>query len=318
MADASGNCTTPAGAAGEAGELYTATNMLADGSGTLYYGNSEMLADGSGTLYYSGGGRLADANSALHYANGAVLADQYSVLYAPALSAPPSSPTARAIYYNDSVENFYGFDGTSWLPFAVSTAGTVTSVGLILPSSVFSVSGSPVISFGNLTGSFQTQASTTVFAGPSSGAAATPTFRQLSTGDISGYANPRLWPNGSTFIDSTGHLYTDTGSTILTSSGLLINPASAGILTWGISGLTFTSSGISLSCHIHQRKSRLPVPTLFEQDDLLYPNGVVYIIQAASAGINYPTGSTLADNQGNLYYGNGIIRSCSDPGRPWV
>jgi hypothetical protein len=65
-----------------------------------------------------------------------------------------------------------------------ATSGTVTSVGLALPASVFNVSGSPVTTSGTLTGSFTTQTANTVFAGPASGAAATPTFRALVPADL--------------------------------------------------------------------------------------------------------------------------------------
>lgn len=75
------------------------------------------------------------------------------------------------------------------LPFVV---GTVTSVGITLSglSSLFSVSGSPVTSSGNIT---LTQASTSanqVYAGPTSGAASGASFRSLVAADIpalSGY-----------------------------------------------------------------------------------------------------------------------------------
>jgi len=62
--------------------------------------------------------------------------------------------------------------------------GTVTSVGLSLPASVFSVSGSPVTGAGTLSGSFQTQAANTVFAGPSSGGPDIPSFRALASTDF--------------------------------------------------------------------------------------------------------------------------------------
>lgn len=64
-----------------------------------------------------------------------------------------------------------------------SNAGTVTSVALSMPS-VFSVSGSPVTSSGTLSATLATQTANTVFAGPSSGGAATPTFRTLVAADI--------------------------------------------------------------------------------------------------------------------------------------
>lgn len=60
----------------------------------------------------------------------------------------------------------------------------VSSVALALPSSVFTVTGSPVTSSGTLTGTFKTQNANTVFAGPSSGGAAVPTFRTLTAADI--------------------------------------------------------------------------------------------------------------------------------------
>lgn len=59
----------------------------------------------------------------------------------------------------------------------------VRSVALALPSE-FTVSGSPVTSAGTLTGSWATQAANYVFAGPTSGGAATPTFRALVSSDI--------------------------------------------------------------------------------------------------------------------------------------
>lgn len=80
----------------------------------------------------------------------------------------------------------------SGLLWTAPLSGTVTSVALALPVSVFTVSGSPVTAAGTLTGTFAGQTSTTFFAGPVSGAAATPTFRGigqfdlglLSTGDL--------------------------------------------------------------------------------------------------------------------------------------
>ena len=67
--------------------------------------------------------------------------------------------------------------------FSSLGVGSVTSVALALPS-IMSVSGSPVTSSGTLTGTLTTQSVNTLFAGPNSGAAATPTFRALTTSDI--------------------------------------------------------------------------------------------------------------------------------------
>lgn len=68
-----------------------------------------------------------------------------------------------------------------WVP---NTAGSVTSVGLSLPVSLFSVSGSPVTSSGTLTGALVVQSANKIFAGPSTGVDSTPTFRNLVNADI--------------------------------------------------------------------------------------------------------------------------------------
>lgn len=64
-----------------------------------------------------------------------------------------------------------------------SNTGTVTSVGLALPSQ-FSISNSPVTTSGTLTGSWVNQNANLVFSGPASGGAAAPTFRGLVSDDI--------------------------------------------------------------------------------------------------------------------------------------
>lgn len=105
------------------------------------------------------------------------------------------------------------FDGTTWTVLNKGTAnqylkvnsagsgleyatlsvssGTVTSVGLSLPA-IFVVSGSPVTSSGTLTGTLATQTANQVFAGPTTGAAAAPTFRALVVDDIPSIPTSKL------------------------------------------------------------------------------------------------------------------------------
>jgi len=66
---------------------------------------------------------------------------------------------------------------------ATGLGGTVTSVGLSLPS-IFTVTGSPVTTSGTLTATLATETANYVFAGPTTGAAAIPTFRALVAADI--------------------------------------------------------------------------------------------------------------------------------------
>lgn len=62
-------------------------------------------------------------------------------------------------------------------------AGTVTSVAIAAPG-IFTVSGSPVTGSGTLTLALATQAANVVFAGPTTGSAAAPTFRALVVADL--------------------------------------------------------------------------------------------------------------------------------------
>jgi len=61
---------------------------------------------------------------------------------------------------------------------------TVSSVGLSLPSSILSVTGSPVTSSGTLAASLVAQTKNTFFLGPLSGSAAAPTFRSIANADL--------------------------------------------------------------------------------------------------------------------------------------
>lgn len=70
------------------------------------------------------------------------------------------------------------------MPLFQLTVGSVTSVGLAAPASILTVSGSPVTGVGTLTLALATQNANKVWAGPTTGADATPTFRALVTADL--------------------------------------------------------------------------------------------------------------------------------------
>ncbi len=88
---------------------------------------------------------------------------------------PPSTTVGHLVLWNNTVGTLVSDGG---LP------GSVSSVGLALPASVFSVSGSPITAAGTLTGSLVNQAINVVWAGPSLGTPATPTFRALVGADL--------------------------------------------------------------------------------------------------------------------------------------
>ena len=73
-------------------------------------------------------------------------------------------------------------DGSGNLSWVSASSGSVTNVGLTLPS-IFSLTGGPVTASGTFNATLASQAQNTVFAAPD-GSSGTPTFRSLAAGDI--------------------------------------------------------------------------------------------------------------------------------------
>lgn len=78
--------------------------------------------------------------------------------------------------------------------FPVSGFGTVTSVGLSLPT-IFTITGSPVTTTGTLTAALAGQNANRIFSGPATGSAAAPSFRALVGSDL---PNPSATTLGGT------------------------------------------------------------------------------------------------------------------------
>jgi len=113
------------------------------------------------------------ASSATNIAGGANLQIPYNT--GSGATSFIAAPTLASTYLQ--------YNGTGFTWASAAGVGTVTSVALSLPS-IFTVSGSPVTTTGTLTGTLNTQSANLVFAGPSSGADATPTFRAIVATDI--------------------------------------------------------------------------------------------------------------------------------------
>lgn len=143
-----------------------------------------------------------------------------NVLLAGPASGAGAVPTFRALTTAD-------------LPALPYGTGTVTSVGLSLPS-IIAVTNSPVTTSGTLTGTLTTQAVNAIFAGPSSGAAAAPTFRALTTADI-----PTLAYGSVTSVSFTGGIVSV--ATPTTTPALTVAGTSGGVPYFS-SGTTWASS----------------------------------------------------------------------------
>lgn len=150
-----------------------------------------------------------------------------------------------------------------WNGNLVTTAsgtGTVTSVGLSLPAFI-TVTGSPVTTSGTLTGTLATQSANRIFAGPTTGAAAAPTFRALVANDIpdisATYAtaagamaftnktgNISQWTNDSGYLTSVG-----TGGVGITTLGTITTGTWNGTVVagqYGGTGVANTGKTITL------------------------------------------------------------------------
>lgn len=111
---------------------------------------------------------------------------------------------------------------------SVGLGGTVTSVGLSMPS-IFNVSGSPISGSGTLTATLTNQNANQVFAGPASGGAAQPTFRNLVALDIT-------TGGGVAGTGTTNYHAKFTGTSTIGNSLIFDNGSSIGIGTTTLNG----------------------------------------------------------------------------------
>lgn len=175
---------------------------------------------GSNNISFNDGIDLKDNKSLRFYDSGN---NFYAELLAPSslaanysLTLPPEDGNSGEVLTTD------GSGALTWE--VVGGTGTVTDVALALPS-IFSVSGSPVTTTGTLTGSLTTQVANTIFAGPASGADATPTFRSLVALDIPNLSAAKITSGQGTLSTST------TGVTVGTGSNSLLSNATVDVQT---------------------------------------------------------------------------------------
>lgn len=187
-------------------------------------------------------------------------------------------------------------------PSAPGGSGTVTSVGLALPTSVFDISGSPVTTAGTLTATFDTQTANTTFAGPTTGAATTPTFRSLVAADVNSFLTSAYvigkWTgtcNSSSVLGGDGVCAiissafsgitsgTNTSATMVVGTGASLSPTSATVGTINANQINGTALS-SLATGPLANTITTGVPRAASAHDLVIPKAC---IAASASTTNY-------------------------------
>ena len=190
---------------------------------TWTHGSAWQVVDNSGNVKYTV--LTTSGVNSFNGRTGAVTLTNTDVDTALGFTPAPQTSGSSLLYGNGSggfsnVSIGSGVSFSGGTLSATGSGGTVTSVGLSLPS-IFSVSGSPVTGSGTLTATLNSETANTFFAAPN-GSAGTPTFRALVAADV-----PTLNQN------TTGTAASVTGATqsAITS---IPNLATVGTITTGV------------------------------------------------------------------------------------
>lgn len=167
------------GAAGAPASLANAELAYNEADNTLYYGKGTGGAGGTATTIEAIAGPGAYTTLGTTQTVSGI-----KTFSGPCVFSGTGSNSATGVT-QASIDDSTRLATTAYVKSVVSAAGggTVTSVGLSLPN-LFTVTGSPVTASGTLTATLATQAANRVFAGPTTGADAAPTFRALVAEDI--------------------------------------------------------------------------------------------------------------------------------------
>lgn len=214
----------------------------------------------------------------------------------------PSNPSAGQLTLYAKTNDFLYIKNSAGVETLLSVStGTVSSVALLDGSTtpIFTISGSPVTSSGTLTFTLKTETANTVFAGPTTGAAAQPTFRSLVSADIPvlayvntvGAFNNTSTANGLDISTNTITLHAADGTnpgavstTTQTFSGnktfsgtVAVSPSSTTALTINTTAFIFDSTNNALGIGLQ--------PSTAVAIDILNTSGASKAVQSTGYGL---------------------------------
>lgn len=207
---------------------------------------------------------------------------------------PASGNSVGDTRFETTSFGIYVWNGSSWQGPG-NSGGTVSSVGLADGSTtpIYTISGSPVTGSGTLTFTLGTETANKVFAGPTTGSPAQPTFRSLVTGDIPSlgtiYANVALSNLSSTSVNAS------------------LVPGSAGSLALGSSTDYWASGYVSL---LGDSSNNVSIDVF---NRLFYDSSGVQQMAVTTAGLNLGTAGTTTGQITLESTGSGTYSTLIEP-----
>jgi hypothetical protein len=288
----------------------------------------------AGKVLGAGGGWVAGGAGTVTHTGGALTADQpvFGAGGADIKVGTKTGNTDKVATSTGSIVtgNTVKWDANGNLIDAGATpgTGTVTSVALTVPAE-FSVSGSPVTTSGTLAVSKATQSANTVFAGPTTGSAAAPTFRALVSADIPGGGGGSSLITAPPLVSSLTWMNQSTSTAVDAANGIFLTqpfgatqyiaalvqnaPATPWTFTAGLMMALFTvnfqSCGIQVSDGTKITALRLQYNSSaggnsFQLDD--FTSATVYTANLAASSVfatlPFPLWLRVADNGTNIIW----------------
>lgn len=193
--------------------------------------------------------------------------------------AYPASPVTGLVVYRVDLHKYAYWSGAAWV------IQGVTSLAISAPTEI-TVTGSPVIDTGTIALTWANETANTLFAGPSSGGAATPTFRAAVALDT-----PLMLPKAGG---------TMTGDLTLTSKSVFANDGLFRTNAGGRYRADFWASGaggLQINSHDDTGGVDLPIVTQSTTLNLNSTSGSIRLSAAGAVGIGLTAGIT---NNGDL------------------